>query len=473
MPSVSEQAPSVSEQAALWSAGLDLAAIPAEVVAGARWRILDTLGVIFAVAALDYGQKIRAGVLAMGGAMGGQGHSHILGFAGTTAAQPAAIANGAMASAQSYDDTHNATIVHVTASLLAACLALGEELDSSAADFMAALIAGSELACRIGMAAPLQFHKRGWHPTGIFGAVGATYAACRLLHLDAPQTAQAVGIVGSFAAGIGAGMREGAESPNLHAGWAAQSGIAAALLAQHGHTGPMQVFEGGGGLFQTHVQDKDYRFDFAGALAGLGRRWECQTISLKPYPCAHVLHSFLDAILALRAAGLRAGDVKRICCPIADYMIGVVCEPRAQKIAPQNDWQGRGSLPYSLAEALVTGKLDGTSYRGDPATRNEIRALAQKIEHEVDPSAKPGQFKGWVIVETNDGRVLERVDPYNRGSAERPLHDFDILKKFRDNAGARFDEARIADIEKAVQALSGGAETSAGAVRRLGAACAM
>ena len=456
--------PSVSEQAAAWSAALDLAAIPAEVIAGQRWRILDTLGVALASSAMDYGRRIRDGTLALGG----QGSAHILGVAGSTSAPAAALANGAMASAQSFDDTHNATIVHVTASVLSACLALGEELDASGEEFLAALIAGSELACRIGLAAPLQFHKRGWHPTGIFGAVGATYAACRLLRLDAGKTAHAAGIVGSFAAGIGAGMREGAESPNLHAGWAAQSGITAALLARAGHTGPMQVFESPSGLFAAHVQEPGYVFDFAAALDGLSQRWECQTISLKPYPCAHVLHSFVDAILALRAEGLRASDVARIRCPIAEHMIGIVCEPRAEKIAPQNDWQGRGSLPYTLSEALVTGRLDGTSYRGVAGTRGEIRALAAKIEHEVDRGAKPNQFKGWVIAELADGRVLEKIEPYNRGSAERPLRDFDILKKFRDNTGARFDEARTAGIEAAVNSLAG-----AGGVRRLGAACSM
>src|SRR6185437_10228430 len=454
--------PSVSERAAAWSAGLDLAAIPAEVVAGQRWRILDTLGVALASAALDYGRRIRAGALALGG----QGSAHILGFAGTTSAPAAALANGAMASAQSFDDTHNATIVHVTASLLSACLALGEELDASGEDFMAAIIAGSELACRIGLAAPLQFHKRGWHPTGIFGAIGATYAACRLLKLDPGKTAYGVGIVGSFAAGIGAGMREGAESPKLHAGWAANSGITAALLARAGHTGPRQVFESPSGLFAAHVQEPGYAFDFAAALDGLGQRWECQAISLKPYPCAHVLHSFVDAILALRAEGLRASEVARSRCPIAAPMIGIVCEPRAEKIAPHNDWQGRGSLPYTLAEALVTGRLDGSSYRGDATTRAAVRALAAKIEHEVDRSAKPNQFKGWVIAELGDGRVLEKIELYNRGSAERPLRDFDILKKFRDNTGERFDEARTAGIEDAVKSLAG-----LGAVRRLGAAC--
>ncbi len=452
----------LSEETAQWSAAIMRAGIPAEIAAAAKRHILDTLGVAFAVAAQDYGRKIRAGALAMGG----RGNAHLLGFSDQTSPQAAAIANGAMASALSYDDTHNATIVHVTATLLAASLALGEELDVAGEDFLAALIAGSELACRTGMAAPLQFHKRGWHPTGLFGAVGATYAACRLLHLDPRETAQAVGITGSFAAGIGEGMREGAELPNLHAGWGAQAGIAAALLAKHGHTGPLQVFEGGSGLFRTHVQDPDYRFDFGAVTEGLGRRWEYQGISLKPYPCAHVIHSFIDAMLALHAQGLRAPDVTRILCPIADYMIGVVCEPRAQKMAPQNDWQGRASLQYSVAEALVTGRLDGQSYRGDPEIRAQVRALAAKVEYEVDQTAKPGQFKGWVIVETRDGRRLERVEPHNRGSAERPLSEADIRKKFRDNAAGLFSLARMETIEAEVASLAG-----PGAVRRLAAAC--
>jgi 2-methylcitrate dehydratase PrpD len=454
--------PSVSELTAQWSAGIGFVEIPAGVVQAARWRVLDTIGIILAVGGQEYGRKIRAGALAMGG----KGEAHLLGFPDRTSPQAAAIANGAMAAALSYDDTHNATIVHVTATLLAATLALGEELDADGEDFLAALIAGSELACRVGLAAPLQFHKRGWHPTGLFGAVGATYAACRLLNLDPRATAHALGITGSFAAGIGEGMREGAESPNLHAGWGAQAGIAAALLAKHGHTGPLAVFEGGSGLFRAHVQDPDYRFDFATVTEGLGRHWECRGISLKPYPCAHVLHSFLDAMLVLHAQGLRAPAVKRILCPIADYMIGVVCEPREKKMAPVNDWQGRASLQYSMAEALVTGRLDWQSYRSTGETRAQIRTLAQKVKYEVDKTAKPGQFKGWVIVETLDGQRLERIEPYNRGSAERPLSDADIRKKFRDNAAPRFDAAKLAAIETEVSSLSG-----PGAVRRLAAAC--
>jgi 2-methylcitrate dehydratase PrpD len=119
-----------------------------------------------------------------------------------------------------------------------------------------------------------------------------------------------------------------------------------------------------------------------------------------------------------------------------------------------------------LAGPLVTGTLDGQSYRSDGVVRAEIRALAQKIDYEADTTAKPGQFKGWVIVETTDGRRLERIEPYNRGSAERPLSDADILKKFRDNAAALLSPARIEAIEKIVASLAG-----PGATRRLGAAC--
>lgn len=454
--------PTVSEELAEWSAALRSADIPAMVVTAAKRHSLDTLGCALAVAAQDYGRKIRAGAMAMGG----QGHAHILGFPDRLPPQSAAIANGAMASALSFDDTHNATIVHVTATVLAATLALGEELDVSGDEFLAALIAGSELACRTGLAAPLQFHKRGWHPTGLFGAMGATFAACRLLRLDARATANAVGITGSFAAGIGQGMSEGAEAPNLHAGWGAQAGIAAALLAKHGHTGPAQVFEGAAGLFRTHVQERDYRFDFAAAAAGLGRRWECLTISLKPYPCAHVIHAFIDAALVLRAQGARADTVERVICPIADYMIGVVCEPRDTKIAPANDWQGRASLQYSIAEALVTGRLDGQSYRGDAETRVAVRALAQKVEYKVDATAKPGQFKGWVIIEMSDGKRFEQIEPHNRGSAERPLSEEEIRAKFRANATPLFGPARLDGIEAEVASLEG-----PGAVRRLAAAC--
>lgn len=452
----------ISAETAAWLARLRYDQLPADVVTATRRRILDTIGNALAAAAQDYGRAMHASALAIGGA----GLSSILGFGDRTSAAAAALANGAMAGALSFDDTHNATIVHVTASVLGAALAMGEEVDAEGEAFVTALAGASELTCRIGMAAPREFHKRGFHPTGIIGAFGAAHAASRLLGLDLEQATHALGIAGSFAAGLGEGLRDGSQTPLLHCGWAAQSGVAAALLARHGHSGPAAVLEGPYGLFRSHVQDPSYAFAFDQITAGLGSRWESRTISLKPYPCAHVLHAFLDALLQLHRDGLRAAHISRITCPIADYMIGVVCEPRAEKYAPRTDTQARGSLYYCLAEALYRGDLDAQSFQRRYLEHPEILALARKIDYVVDATAPPGgQFKGWVIVETLDGRRLERIEPHNRGSLEHPLSDTAFLRKFRGNAVTLLSAERIAALEAAAAEFSG-----PGAVRRLAAA---
>ncbi len=87
----------------------------------------------------------------------------------------------------------------------------------------------------------------------------------------------------------------------------------------------------------------------------------------------------------------------------------------------------------------------------DPA----ILELAQKeIGYRVDPDA-PGheQFKGWVIVETNDGRTLERIEMHNRGSAKLPMSADDIKAKFRDNASFMLEPGRIEQVVECVDRL--------------------
>ena len=67
--------------------------------------------------------------------------------------------------------------------------------------------------------------------------------------------AQAAGICGSFASGLLQCWVDGTQTKFLHPGWAAQSGITAAVLAREGTTGPAEVFEGRFGLFASHLQD--------------------------------------------------------------------------------------------------------------------------------------------------------------------------------------------------------------------------
>src|SRR6185369_7932707 len=107
----------------------------------------------------------------------------------------------------------------------------------------------------------------------------------------------------------------------------------------------------------------------------------------KPFPAAHVIHPYLDALLRLRARhGLTPADIERIDCPVAAFIVPIVCEPIAEKTAPASDSHGRVSLQYTLAEALALGALGKTAYGEDSLRNAEILALARRVHYRVDPA---------------------------------------------------------------------------------------
>ena len=445
---------SYSEQLARWFAALKYSDLPADVAASTKLRILDVIGLVLASVNTPFGRALRETALALGAGR----ESRLLGSGERVSPMAAALANGTLSQALEYDDTHNETIIHVSSPTVATALALGEAAASNGREMLAMVAGANELICRIGLVAPGRFHPVGFHPSGVMGTFGAAYAASRLLGLDIVRMRNAVGIAGSQASGILACWEDGTQSKFLHPGWSALSGIAAAVLARAGCTGPAPVFESRFGFFASHVQDKDYPLDFARMTAALGEVWESRNISFKPFPTAHVIHPFLDAMLHLHhRAGLRADDVERIVCPIAEYMIPVVCEPVAEKVAPASDSHGRVSLQYSLAEALYYGRLGVDGYSEASLHNPQILALARKISCVVDNDA-PGrsQYKGWVIAHTRDGRKIERIEPHNRGSAQNPMTAGEVKAKFRENAAralaAEQAEAVIAAVENLDQA---------------------
>jgi 2-methylcitrate dehydratase PrpD len=424
--------------------------IPDDVVQYSKLRFLDTLGLVLAAAPTEVGRAVRAGAMAWGGA----GEYHLLGSGDTASLAVAALVNGALAHTTLFDDTLMESFIHVSAPILATGLAIGEQADLSGRELLASFVVGSEITCRVGLIAPGQVHRAGFHATGVYGAFGAAVTACRIMRLDARRTRDAMGVVGSMASGISQSWADGALTQTMHPGWAAAAGIAAANLAREGVTGPAEVLEGRFGLMRTHVQADGYAFDFERARAGIGEVWECRGISLKTYPNAHFLHAYLDALLALRRDGLRPEDVDTIICPMADYMIPIVCEPVVEKRAPAAAWTGRTSLPFSLAEAMVTGRLDSRSYSEQALANRDILEMAVRVRHVVDPEAPPkGRFKGHVIVETRAGRRLEHVELANRGSPQNPMSESDVIAKFIDNARASLPATRCEDIVTAVRAL--------------------
>jgi len=442
---VKNSSESAAALSAEWLAGLSFKDIPASVVEDTKLRFLDIIGVSLAATTDPVGAVAQRTALRLGTGT----EATILGFGDRVPATSAALANGTFAHALDFDDTHNESVIHVSAPVVTAALAMGEKAKANGKAVLAAAIGGAEVTCRVGCVVPSGFHKRGFHPTGVIGTFGAALISGKLLGLDSLQLRNALGIAGSQASGILEFFSDGSWAKRLHPGWAAHAGIIASYLAAERFTGPSTVFEGRYGLFATHLGPGNYSMERIGR--DLGREWECVKTSFKPYPCGHVVHPAIDAILDLyRTENLRAEDVVRITCPTAEWMMPIMCEPREVKLAPAGEYHAKFSYPYALAAALYFGRLRVEAFTDEAIHNPKILELTRKIFNVVDPEAPdPSRFKGWVIVETKSGKRLERIVEDNLGSETNPLSADDVREKFRDNAGLVLDAAttsRVVDL---------------------------
>ena len=449
--------PSASASLARFAAGLRPADLPPEVTALVKRHLLDVLGVALAAAVDPFAAQARAAVTALAG---GAGPATVIGDATRLPPAWAALLNGILAHGLDYDDTHEAAVTHVSCSVAPTMLAAAERHASRGADALAALALGMETAVRIGLVAPGAFHDRGFHPTGVCGAYAASLVAGRLAGLDAPRLAHALGLAGSLASGTMEFLTDGTWAKRVHAGWAAHAGLSAAALADAGFSGPGETFEGRFGLYRSHLGAGEW--DVAGLTRDLGTRWHLLDIALKPYPCCHMTHAFIDAAAALRAGGIAAADVDAVECHIHPREMPVVCEPVESKLAPQSDYDAKFSLPYTVAAMFVRGQVDLDDFSPAAIADRAVLDLARRVTCLPDPAADyPRCFPGRLRVRLRDGRWLAHDEPVNRGSFLRPLADADVADKFRRNAARALPPAQVEAVETAVAALDAAPDVGA------------
>lgn len=425
--------------------------VPAAVRERATLHILDTIGC--GMAAVGTGAAGHAAAVAA--QQGGTREATMLGWPERMPAALAALANGTRCHGLDYDDTHEAGICHASTVVAPAALAVGEAQRRSGADVIDAYVRGCEVAVRLATAFADGAYGTGFHPTAVCGAFGAAAATARLDRLDECQTAQALGVVGSFAAGLLEYLSDGSATKPIHAGWAAQAGIQAARLADAGATGPARVVEGERGLLAAHGAARD---GGAAVVADLGQRWEAAAMALKPFPACHFAHASTWAAAEIAAEHrLGADDIAEIVVRISPAGVPMVLEPLGAKRRPRTPYDAKFSLPFTVAHRLVHGGVGLDAFTDEAIADAEVLALARRVSWEpLRPSERDiSRFGGGARIVTRSGRSLDRLLRHAPGSPHNPLDEAAVLRKFRDNASlvVQADEARrLAEMVRALEA---------------------
>ena len=428
---------SVAEQLAERVATLHADRLPKSLRRKCEELLIDVVGLCVTARNEDYIKSALAGC-------DDDGLCTAIGHARCFSAASAAFVNGTATHGEDFDDTFEGGPVHAGAVIVPAVLAVCErhKPDGRAAFFGIAV--GTEVMCRLSTVVPKAVHKAGFHPTAIFGAMGAAAGVSAALGLNTKQLVDALGIAASMASGIIEYLAEGTWTKRLHPGWAAQSGIRAALLARGRFIGPRTVFEGRHGLFHgfAHTTQGNY-----GALTGdFGTRWVTETLAFKPYPCGTMAHPYIDCAKRLAARGIKAGDVKELVCEVAEGTVHRLWEPLADKQRPPNGYAAKFSTPFLLATGFVRGIVGLDAFTDAAVGDKDVLALSSKVRYVIDPdNPYPNNFTGHIRAVLNDGTVVEERQPHFRGGAHEPLSRPDIEEKFMLNARhGGWDEKRAA-----------------------------
>ena len=414
------------EQVAAWLASVEPRDIPEAAVVTARSLFVDVAGLCIAARRELY-------VGATLGAVDSGGACTVFGHPGSVDAFGAALVNGTAAHGEDFDDTFEGGPVHSGAVVVPAVVAACEREQLGGDRLLVGIVTGAELMCRLSLVAPKGPHTAGFHPTAIYGALAAAGGVAAALRLPADATASALGIAGSMASGIIEYLAEGTWTKRMHAGWAAQSGIRAALMARGGFLGPRTVFDGRDSIYRAFAPSVTPAL--TPLLADLGSRWEMSAIAFKPYPCGTMVQPFIDCVMQLAAAGVRAEDIREIVCDVAEGTVPRLWEPLATKHRPPTAYAAKFSTPFCMAVGFLDRTVGLAQFSEARIHDPAALALASKIRYAINPRDEyPRKFTGHLRATLADGSTKEFRQPFMRGGAQAPLTQAEIEAKFRENA---------------------------------------
>jgi 2-methylcitrate dehydratase PrpD len=425
--------------------------IPAPAVESAKKEVLDSL-------ATALGGSTRPGVpelVDMVREFGGNPQSTVIAYGMKCPAPEAALVNGTMIHALDYDDGHQTALVHIGCVAVSTCFAVAERMGTvNGRDFIAALALGGDLLARLGMASRPGGNAldAGWHPTTMFGFLGAAAMAGKLTGLDEDKMTSALGLAYHQCGGAGSGVADGAMAKRLGPGLAARGGVLAGLMAERGITGERDPLEGDSGIYTVYMGG-DYSPDIL--TGGLGEVYEGVNIGDKPYPCCGLTHACIDAALSLREKYSITPDMIKHVAVYGGQTVYDLAQPPEIKNRPRTIIDAQFSVPWVVAAALLNGRVTVDDFTDEAITRPEALAMTEKVDSRLEPSMnRHGVGPGGVVITMQDGTEYREEVEHCLGSVERPMTFEDCARKFRECAAASVKPLNSDTVEKVIADIS-------------------
>lgn len=427
---------SITRKAAEFVANFDLAKVPAEAVHAARIGIVDCVGVMLAGAHEPAVELVKAiATPAIGSndappAVDGRRYG----------APDAALINGVAAHVLDFDDV--ALAGHPSTVLVPMILAEGYTLQSSGREAIEAYLVGYELWAHLASMEPGRLHDRGFHPTAVMGTLACAAGAAHLNRLSPEQTANALAIAASLAAGLVANF--GSMTKSLHAGRTAQSGIQAVRLAKMGYTGSTDALEHRVGFLQSFSPSGSPELDADAFHIGEESMAARYGVNIKRYPTCYATHRSIDAMLDL----VEENDIDPANIEKINVHTGVTQHLMLRNARPQTGLAAKFSMEFAMASAAVARRVGLRELTDEFVSRKDVQALLERVEVTVtdEEAGEDLPFAPFdlVWITLRDGTVL-RHEPveYARGSWQRQLDRDALQEKFDDCAGMLLPEEKV------------------------------
>ena len=366
----------------------------------------------------------------------------------------AALANGTAAHALELDDVVNEASLHPAAPIMSTALAVSHLAGCSGKDLIEAVVTGYEVTVRLGIALnPSSHYARGFHPTATCGAMGAAVTAAKLMKLDNESMVNAIGIAGSQASGSMEFLTDGSYTKRLHPGWAAHSGIMAALLAREGFTGPGTIVEGKFGFLHSHSSQPD----ISRVLQDWGHPYQVMKTSIKPHACCRYKQGPIDCILKImKRDDLKTSDIARINVGVLKAGFSLVVEPEEAKCNPKNIVDAQFSMPFGAAVAAIFGKASLDEYTHENIRSPDVIRIMENVHCVADEVLEmefPKKWPAFAEIQTKSGKTCSARIDYPKGDPENPLTWEELIEKFSNLVSPIYSEEKISHIIDTIRTL--------------------